>query len=50
MLKKKIKELMVLLVGNPIACDFKEVYEFIIDDMSYSYVLTDIIEEEIIIK
>lgn len=40
-----MRELSILLGDNPIASDFEEVYECIIDNVSYPSVLLDIIEE-----
>ena len=44
-IRKKMQELLILLGDNPIASDFKEVYEYTIDNVFYPSVLLDIIEE-----
>ena len=44
-IRKKMRELLILLGDNPIASDFEEVYECIIDNVSYPSVLLDILEE-----
>lgn len=48
-IKSKIQELIELLGDNPIAYDFEEVYKCIIDEVSYPYILQDIVADGIML-